>query len=322
MVRSRSLLFAIVLFFLTACSGPTTSPQVTGLPPTMDVFGSPYPTWTPGPLPALTPTLAAREPDNLTTAELHERLDPFSSEACALPCYGGLIAGQSNTQDVIDFYSRLGVGIQDLIPGDYPKVEDRTGRMGAYLSKTSDILEAMEGGFEPPLVDIYIENDVVQHVYVGWTRYYPPYLTLPRVLEMMGQPDQLTLGLVFGRAPVTFVVQVVYMDERVGFSYYGNTLGDAAVRQVCLSDEQVALTYLGLFAPDLMPMEGRADGEYLLPLEETLAISYADFAARMSGGGCLDIFSGQWGPWQAIQANVDATRTAIQATQTQEAENE
>lgn len=308
-MHNRILLLLGTLVGLVACSSAATTPQATHIPFTSmpDNNASPPPnlTRTLPTLPTLTPTLAQRQPENLTTAELHERLDPFAGGDCVLPCYGGLVAGQSNTQNAIDFYARLGIGTRDLIPGDYPEVEDRTGRMGAYLSKTSDIMQAMEAGFKPPLVDIYIENDVVQYIYVGWQYSYPSYLTVPRVLEIMGQPDRLDLGLVFSREPVTFVIQLVYTEERLGFSYYGNALGDAAQQRVCLTDDQVVLTYFGLVASGSEPMEGLADSDYLLPLLETLTMSYNDFTAQITAGGCLEILASQWAPWQGIQTEVD-----------------
>ncbi len=93
-----------------------------------------------------------------------------------------------------------GVGAADLIPGDYEAAQDGTGRLSAWLTKTSDVLQAEEMGLAPPLVNVYLQDNVVQYVYVGW-EYLLSYLLPARVLEQLGQPDELNLALVFNRIP-------------------------------------------------------------------------------------------------------------------------
>jgi hypothetical protein len=284
------------LSLLAACGGPPSTPAA----PTPVLQGeAPAPLEIVSTLVEPTPDLPA--PETLTTEQLHQRLDPFAGLAadCALPCYNGLIPGASGAYDTLLFYSRLGIGLGDLIPGDDQSLRSGTGSVSAWLTKTSDVTQAEALGLAPPLVDIYLQDGLTQYLYVGW-QYYPPYLTLPRVLEMLGPPTRLDLALVFDQLPPIYMLQLVYDEPRAGFAFSGRAPGDEATRQVCLSDEGVSVTRFGVFAPDVTPMEGLSNSAYLLPLAETVGLSYEEFAALAAAGECLTIPAETWGAWQAI----------------------
>ncbi len=309
MLLRNVLLIVISAVLLAACLGTATPQTVASTPtgasaPPPSLATPPAETVFPpdevqsSPLP--TPTLSV--PESLTTAELHRRLDPFGTtdRSCVLPCYNGLRVGQSGQQDVLNFYAWLGIGVQDLIPGDYEAVQDGSGRLGAWLTKTSDLLSAAESGLTPPLVDIYLESGLVQSIYVGW-QYYPPYVTVSRTLEVLGQPAQVDLALVFSQDPPTYMLRLLYPTQQTGFAFYGQTIGDATVRQVCFSAEQVTSAFFGVFAPGIPPMAGLTYSDYLLPVEQTLSITQAQFAALATQEQCLNIAASLWTPWQALQ---------------------
>jgi hypothetical protein len=291
--------FVVGLVLLVACGGPPPTPaaapplapqEEAATPAELEIVPTP-----------LQPTPDLPRPETLTTEQMHQRLDPFAGLAagCALPCYNGLIPGASGAYETLLFYSRLGIGLGDLIPGDDQSLRTGTGSASAWLTKTSDVTQAEALGLAPPLVDIYLQDGLTQYVYVGW-QYYPPYLTLPRVLEMLGPPTRLDLALVFDQQPPLYVLQLVYGEQQTGFSFSGRTSGDDSARLVCLSGDGVSVTRFGVFAPDVTPMEGLSNSAYLLPLAETVGLPYEQFAALVSAGNCLAIPAETWGAWQAI----------------------
>jgi hypothetical protein len=290
--------FVVGLVLLVGCGGPPTPAAAPPAVPQEEAATPAQLEIVPTPI---QPTPDLPRPETLTTEELHQRLDPFAGLAadCALPCYYGLIPGTSGVYDTLLFYSRLGIGLGDLIPGDDQSLRTGTGSASAWLTKTSDVTQADALGLAPPLVDIYLQDGLTQYLYVGW-QYYPPYLTLPRVLEVLGPPTQLDLALVFDQQPPVYVLQLVYGEQQTGFSFSGRASGDETALQVCLSDESVSVTRFGVFAPGVTPMEGLSNSAYLLPLTDTLGLSYEEFAALVSAGNCLTIPAETWGAWQAI----------------------
>ncbi len=298
-MRRPIKLLILTLLVLTACSRPAATAQPSAPPSVVEAGPSTIPAFSP----TATPTLMPLFPESLTNVELHQRLDPFSAVegSCPLPCYNGLTAGQSNMQDVLVFYSHLGIGATDLIPGDYEAAQDGSGRLSAWLTKTSDVLQAEEMGLVPPLVNVYLQDNVVQYVYVGW-EYLPPYLHPSHVLEQLGQPDGLNLALLFNQNPPSYLLQFVYTQKGIGVAFSGPMPGDSSLREVCLSSEQVNVTVFGVFIPGTVPMEGLSNAEYLLPLEAALGLSYTDFADLLSAGECLGIPAAQWTPWQTMQS--------------------
>ncbi len=298
-MNRQSIRMLIMLLLLSACSSNAVPKETSGSTPTVGAVKLPAPMETLSSS-LSTPTLAL--PESLSTLELHQRLDPLAStlDGCRLPCYNGLVPGQSGLREALNFYSRLGIGVPDLIPGDYQTAQGGTGGLGAWLTKSSDVVQAADLGLAPPLVDIYLQDNIVQYVYVGW-HYAPPYLTLPRVLDVMGQPSQINLALLFKPEANTYALQTIYADARVGFAFYGLAPGDATMLRVCFGEQQASVTYFGAFAPNLTPMEGLEGSEFLLPLEGTLGLSYSYFVTQIVNDACLEVPSSQWTPWQALQ---------------------
>jgi hypothetical protein len=287
-----------LVVWLSACtSSPPSSPASSALPPagTLPVPLTP----TPAP-PTSVPTLPAPPPDSLTTDQLNQRLNPFASADCTLPCYNGITPGQSGLPEATQFYARLGIGLSDIVPGDYQTVLGGTGNLRATLMRSSDVVQALQGGLIPPEANIFLANGVVQIVYVRWST-YPAYLAAPAVLSALGPPDQVSLALMFGadpNVPSRFVVEMVYVGKQSGLIFVGNTDGDAASRQVCLSDQAVKQTVLGVFAPGLTPLADNPAKAKVLPLEGSTGVSITSFATMISAGGCLQIAADRWNQWR------------------------
>lgn len=286
------LLLAVLL--LSGCVPPSQRGATTGpagnLPPTeLATVLKPTPIDTPIP----------PVPDTLTTAELLIRLDPFTALDCALPCYNGLTPGQGDLQAALLFYSKLGISALDTIPGDYQAVQsDGTGHLGAALIRTSDIVDAANAGYKPPRVDVLLQANSVRTIYVVWEE-YPDFLTLPRIVEKMGAPDQLSVGLVFAQNPPLYAVQLSYVDERTGFLFIGSTR-DSSPLEVCLSKDHVLNTLFGVFAPESELMGDTSYKIFLLPFEQSTGVLAADFFNTVAAGGCLSIPSEKWAQWQSL----------------------
>ena len=124
-------------------------------------------------------------PIQMTTEELHALLNPLteSIEGCALPCYLDLEFGSSDLLDIYNFYSSIGIGIPDLVPGDYQAAEDGEGQVRAWLTRSTDISRAEELGLEPPQVTVNVGDGLAQSIIIRWD-YLPSYLTpglVPRI---------------------------------------------------------------------------------------------------------------------------------------------
>jgi hypothetical protein len=303
-MKFNRITFLLLILLLGACTSKPT-PEIA---PTAGIFEPPpvYTATIPGvPSPVVMPTATINYPESLTTQELHQRLDPFASVenvSCALPCYNGLVLGQSDTHSVYNFYAQLGIGIPDMIPGDYPMVRDHgTGRLGAWLTKTSDALNAESMGLAAPQIGIFLQDDIAETLYLTWG-YYPPYLTVNQVLTQMGEPGSLMLAVIFEGDQPTYVLQVTYPDRQTGFAFFGNTTGAANTPQVCLNSDQIESTTLGITKPGLVPMDNIRYIELMLPVTQILGMSYADFAAEMAGDACLDIPATAVSAWQALSS--------------------
>lgn len=291
-----------VASLLAACSESSgAAPSGTGMqpaPPTAEPLASPTLPLTPIP-PAATPTLSP--PESLSTTELVARLDPFGSteRRCALPCYNGLQVGQSSLWDALGFYAWLGIGVPDLIPGDYAAAQDGTGRLGAWLTKTTDVVQAMDAGFIPPQVDLYLEEDVLQSIYIGWLA-APPELAPARVLAELGQPEQIDLALVFSQEPPAALLRLLYPGAQAGLAYYGSVAGTAAGWHACFPGEPAGQVFLGIFAPGVPPMAGLSYSDALLPLADTLSVPRDQLAAQIAATGCVEIPADRAVAWQTL----------------------
>jgi hypothetical protein len=301
MHRNRLIILGVVLvsMSLVACTGP----QPAAPTQTSPAVGNPgVPTWTPPPLPVdpngtLSPTLHV--PDSLTTAEVELRLSTLAPDGdCALPCYVGMIPGQGGVQDALDFYARLGISGLDLVPGDYEATLDGTGHLTASLIRASDIIAATSKGYRPPKVDVYIESNVTRYVYVQWDG-YPPTMPVQQVLQVHGMPEQVQLGLVLDRNPAVFIVQLLYVAKKTGFAYLGNVSSGTDGFLVCVNDQTIATTLLGVFGPDLELMGGQSYVPYLRSVDQALGLGIPDAATILSTGGCIGIPPDRVTQWQA-----------------------
>jgi hypothetical protein len=279
---------------LAACSGDQTG----GTPSAGEANAPSLPTWTPA-SPGSTAAVVVPYGDSITTAELEARLDPFGSPDCMPPCYNGLVPGHGGLQEALQFYARLGISALDMQPGDYDSVQDGTGNLGAVLTRSSDILQTLNTGFAPPHVDLRLSDNVVRYVNIKWDG-IPAYIALSRVLANMGQPDRLDLGLIFGGENPEFVIQLTYSTSQTGFAYFGDAPSDGSQLQVCLSPDHMKAALMGTYAPDEALMAGFSHEKYLLPIQDTLGLSFDDFVAQANAGGCLTIPSSQWDAWQTL----------------------
>lgn len=298
------LLIGAAALALAACAGG--EPAGTTAPPLTDASGAPTAAVPTGDaLPAATasptgfPTTATPLPrESLTTAELHERLDPFTPaiEGCELPCYNGLTVGEAGWVGALDFYARLGIGPTDTIPGDYDAAQDGTGRLGAWLTKTSDAAQADDMGLAAPLVDLYLEDGMVQILYVVWG-YAPPYLTLPGVLDALGPPDGIDLRVDPATDPAGYTLRALYSERRAGFAFYGSIAPAPGGAALCFDEAHVERTFFGLFAEGVPMMEGLEGTESLRPLAEVNGWTYEEFAADLADDGCLSLPNDALGLW-------------------------
>jgi hypothetical protein len=198
------------------------------------------------------------------------------------------------------FYSHLGIGVSDLVPGDYRLALGGTGNLRATLMRSTDISQAVDAGFIPPETNIYLSEGKVQFVYVRFKQ-YSGSLAAPRILTSLGVPDQVGLAMLFAGgpdAPSNFVVQIIYAQRQTGFIFLGTTTGDATAQQVCLTDAAVKETVMGIFAPGLNPLGDNPSKAKILPLDQSAGISTADFATAASAGSCLSIPAETWSQWQ------------------------
>jgi hypothetical protein len=298
-MKSRILASVTALSLLAACSPSGPNAALTHPPPTAVIYDVRLPTSLPS---TQTSGQALLPPETLSTEQLHARLDPFSGMTpdCSLPCYNGFTPGQAELIDAYNFYSRLGIGIADLVPGDYQAIQDGEGQLRAWLTKTTDADRAAEMGLAAPLASISVADNTPQSLYIGWG-YEPPYLTLPIILQQLGAPERLDLALDFSQEPPTYLLQLVYADLSTGFAFAGATGGDSATRQVCLSGDPVQAVSMGLFAPGHPPMDGIPNSALLLPLSDTLGLSYEEFATRVTAGNCIDVPASAWPAWQSLQ---------------------
>ena len=289
---------AAIMSMVSACDrSPGTAPATL---PVADIANLPQQAApSVGSQPTILPSHVLLSPDNLTTVELHARLDPFTNSppGCSLPCYNNLIVGQANVNDVYDFYSRLGIGLADLIPGDYAGIQDGSGRLAAWLTKSRDAAEAESMGFAAPLVTIYVTDDVVESLSIGW-EYLPPYLPILQVLNQMGPPDEMLIGIVPFQTGTAYLIELRYDERQTGFLYFGKGLPEGGGIRACLDSDSMVSVSFGIARRGLVPMDGLQYSDTLKPLDLTLGMSYPDFAAAMTTSGCLEISDSVLSQWK------------------------
>jgi hypothetical protein len=284
----------LALLTLASCAAqPTAAPAVeptqtqaagAPLPPT------PLPTFTP--LPTTAPTATPNPPAKLTVEELDQRLDPLGSDACHLPCYGFLTVGQADLDGALEFYSRLGIGLSDLMPGDYDGVRTGSGDLHAWLNKATDQAAAEAAGYAPPLVDLTLQDGLVNQVYVGWTQ-MPERLDAARIAGGLGEPDTIEAAVVQDGESTTYMLRLIYSIWQADFVYYGPAaVNDAGLHQICVNQDTVQQVLFGVWEPGTGPKEGLAHSEHLQPIEELTGSSMSDLTAQLANGQCLIVSAG------------------------------
>ena len=284
------VLLTLIAIALAACGGAAT-PAASNPVPADDAAPAANSTavsFTPIPTFTLAPTATRIPPETLTNQELHARLNPYApaDPACTLPCYNGLIPGQSDMAGTMAFFARLGIGERDFIPGDYQAAQNGTGKLGAWLTKTSDITQAEAQGLPAPLVDLYIENGIVQNVYVAYG-YTPSYLTPAAVLNQPAAPESIDLGLDVSVSPATYTLRLLYPATQSGVAFYGIASPTDAGYDICFDSDHLRRAIFGLYAPGLPLMEGIPGVDTLRPIAETA--SQQDFLTAVGSGGCLTL---------------------------------
>jgi len=292
MTRSNWPILLIALG-LTACGGVATpAPTASGRLPTQAVPLILEPTEI---LPE--PGAGIPTPERVTTALIDQRLNPFADPACALPCYNGLTPGQADLSVALAFFSRLGISPIDMVPGDYETTLDGTGHLGASLIRATNIAEAVSAGYRPPTAEIAMLAGVVDNVQVNWP-YYPSYLTLPTVLQQLGAPDIVGIGLQFTSTPPGYVLVLIDIDRQTGFIFAGVTQQGVGQLDVCPNEQTITNMAMGVFSASQTPLAGSDIARATLPLEQSTGITQDVFFTQMSAGGCLSVTADHWPQWQ------------------------
>jgi hypothetical protein len=293
-MRSRYIVrmaWILSLLMLAGCSAPPAAAPVNE-PAATTAAGAPlpptaWPTFTP--LPIVEPTATPSPPAQLTVAELDQRLDPLGGgETCQLPCYVALTVGQANLDDALAFYSRLGIGVSDLMPGDYDGIRSGTGHLRAWLNKASDQAEAQAAGYSPPLVDVVLQDGVVSQLYIGWSQ-LPDVLDATHIVGALGEPDVMEGAIIQGGEESTYMLRLIYTTRQADFVYYGSPVDAAGSRQVCVNQGTTQQVLFGVWEPDTGLLEGLAYSDRLLPVEGSIGLSKSEITARLGAGQCLDV---------------------------------
>ncbi len=281
MKRLLTALPLLAVLLLAACGSsaqPTAAPADSGAP-------APPPSLTPPPTDRVAPTLEptpSPTPESvaeLSHAELQARLNPLTAEdGCALPCYNSLVPG-ATVEDVMRFYARLGIGQDDLIPGDYEDARSGTGRLGAWLNKASDQAQVEAAGQRPALADVYVVDDAVQYAYIGWQA-VPEGLTPADVVAALGPPAEVELGALRDETPPGYVLAMMYPAQQAAFAYYGPL--DAA-GQACPAAGGLERVFFGVFAPDVPMLDGLTGFDALQPASPEAVL------AAVGGQGCVPL---------------------------------
>nr|MBN1228619.1 hypothetical protein [Anaerolineae bacterium] len=246
-------------------------------------------------LPEVTSTLAM--PSSLTTEELQQLLNPlFQSDDCLLPCYNGLVPGQSGISEALNFYAALGLGPQDLMPGDYAAIQDGSGHLRAFLNKASDQVQAESRGMPPSLVDLGFEGGIVKYLYVGW-QYLPEFSNLVDLNSRFGPPDRFELAVDLASETPGYALFLVYSETHMGLAYYGDLQMTGEGGMVCLDNDRISAVFLGIFAPDIPAMAGLPLGDMLLPVEASLQIPFLSVVEQVGRAGCFDLTAEQLEAW-------------------------
>jgi hypothetical protein len=199
---------------------PTPRPTETVLPTT--ATWQPSPTSQPTPVPPFAFLPPASEVPVLSEQALSELLALRPSPDCALPCWNELTPGSSDTEDIAQFFSTLGVNPAVLDPRD-TRIPGETGWFRtagiAFTEETSTIgAISYSLGLDGVNVQWSAADGRVRSI---WISYWgpPPQFDIRSVFSTMGMPDTVLMDYAGGgayRTVLTYIAKgaLVRVDAR------------------------------------------------------------------------------------------------------------
>ncbi len=299
-IRCRWPVVFSLLMLLTSCGNPTP-----GAPPTTTrlvaiVTPSPratrsLPCSTPGSGTLTATPLLLHSPSALPTLSPGPTLTAIQRRAfveemlrtnggCELPCWWGVMPGQSKWQTVKDRFTAYG-GFAFELPHperlfDY--------RVRVVFVEQDGIVQTIQ------VIGEVFRGATSDHFAQDWSRYSPD-----QVLGRYGRPSQVMLSLVpafeVDSAPYYQLV-VLYEEIGTAIRYIGPATYSEPAIQACLIFERVDAVYLWLQSPDQeTPLVQQAmvpdEMPYFRSLEEATGISVETFYETFrepNRGGCLE----------------------------------
>ena len=300
-------LFIGFLASLAACQAPVAPIRASSVPSTTITVVSPtvYPrsTYTPTPRPTVptnTPSVspapvspAATPHPTLTAEEQHTLVRELmqSNGGCELPCWWGIVPGQSEWQDIWDRFQRYGLrgkdyyfGFSFMRPG---QIQDSCIRLRFVVR--DGIVEGIQ-------VEGQWLNSVSEYFAQDWQRY-----SLDNVLRRYGQPSQVLISLAVGlEGGAGYGLLLLYDHLGIAISYgsFSATViqGEPLRIRVCPRHEEVFGIILWLQSPQektslLQQAPPYFEISGFRPLEETVGMSLEDFYEvfkNPDSGVCLE----------------------------------
>ncbi len=300
--------FLLLIMFVSASCGtygrpsPTLafSPQVTSAPGITAAPSStsePAPTETHVPTPTPLPTLIAEDAHTRLTNLIQGDVD------CLLPCWFGVIPGQSDFNDAGNIFSQFSaIGITEFSSRwAYIKVIYPTYYMTTVVYPTAD------GRADHILVDTSISWDANGKVLYAdssfrktWQKYF-----LPELFTRYGAPEKIFLDTTLIAADpgssYPYVLWVVYPQEGFLIRYEGENsrIGDNI--RICPLQSRITMT---LWNPEMSSYEKYMQGEMAMgtslgpqPIESVTDFNIDTFYQRFKGAGfntCFETPASIW----------------------------
>lgn len=261
----------------TSLSSTITSPSNLESP-TVSYLVSPTRTLTPVPTPTSRPTpiptLHHTPRPTLTTTEKYSYVQEMlgTNAGCELPCWWGIIPGESDLQDAND----------RLLYNIYQFPQD----LGGYevffsLSEESDLVQSLN-------VEGYCFPDNCGPFARDWARY-----SLDQVLSRYGTPSQVRITLALpidSGGPTYYELYILYDNLGVGIHYKGPAVRQAELLHTCFSFSHITLW---LQSPEsstsLEQTVGPEEWFFHVPLEEATGMDIEEFYETFQHtGACLE----------------------------------
>jgi hypothetical protein len=159
---------------------------------------------------------------------------------CELPCFGGLVPGISNVEDVEEFLAQF-----DFDGSQAQLRRFETGSYGLFLFFESDGLLSIDLSLEEQRLSLTHIGISSPHAWLSQTPY-----DLPLILDQMGTPDDIFV--LFGGPPLGFTLVLVYNDQGMLFRYqadYLNTelVDSGAPLSICFQSDVVNLRQIDVW---------------------------------------------------------------------------